>query len=61
MHDQCELVHFNQIESLFSIAENIDGQFILPILRDKVNRLDKNFLKNITRLTLSEKDKLFRI
>jgi uncharacterized protein YydD (DUF2326 family) len=59
MHDQLESVHDNQLNTLVRIMDGINGQFIVPILRDKVPpEIDVDLYKV---LVLSQKDKLFRL
>lgn len=60
LHDQIENVHDNQITSLLNeIVSNINCQYVLPVLRDKLPDI-----MDITRdivLTLSPKEKLFKV
>ena len=58
--DQIENVHDNQISSLLlEIINNINGQYILPVLTDKLpTNID---VKKYEVLSLSEDDKLFKI
>lgn len=60
LHDQIENVHENQISNLLTeIVGNINCQYVLPVLRDK---LPSNIpVKEYEILTLSQSDKLFRI
>ena len=60
LHDQIENVHSNQIESMLTeIIEEIDCQFIIPVLKDK---LPENIdIENMKIITLSQEDKLFKI
>lgn len=60
MHDQLENMHDNQLSTiLIDLANSINCQFILPIVRDKIPS-DLNIKKQII-LRLSESDKLFKI
>ena len=59
IHDQVENIHENQILSIYEEANSINCQYITPILRSslpKVNGVEKHIV-----LKLSEQDKLFRI
>ncbi|GAB4304847.1 MAG: DUF2326 domain-containing protein [Marinilabiliales bacterium] len=60
LHDQIENVHDNQITSLLNeIVSNINCQYVLPVLRDKLPEdvdVDKYRI-----LSLSQKEKLFKI
>jgi uncharacterized protein YydD (DUF2326 family) len=59
MHDQLETVHDNQLNTIIEVATKINGQYIVPILRDKIpNNIDINNFKVIS---LSQEDKLFKI
>jgi uncharacterized protein YydD (DUF2326 family) len=59
MHDQLENMHDNQLSTiLVDLANSINCQFILPIVRDKIPS-DIDIEKYII-LRLSEKNKLFR-
>lgn len=60
LHDHLEEVHINQLETLFNIANGINGQYIVAILRDKIETLSENVLKENTILNLSQDDKLFK-
>lgn len=60
LHDQIENVHDNQISSLLNeIVSNINCQYVLPVLRDKLP--DDIDIEHYKILSLSQKDKLFRI
>lgn len=61
IHDRLENTHINQIKTIFEISEKINGQFIVPILRERVNAIDLNIIDKCTILELSEKNKLFKI
>jgi len=60
MHDQLENMHDNQLSTiLIELANSINCQFILPIVRDKIPAelaIDQYII-----LKLSENDKLFKI
>lgn len=60
MQDQIENVHENQINSLLlDIVNNVNCQYIIPVLRDKLpDSIDAELYKVIS---LSQSDKLFRI
>ena len=59
MHDQLESLHGNQFRTLIEIANNMNGQYIVPILKDKIPN-DVN-IDNFKILSLSQNDKLFRL
>jgi uncharacterized protein YydD (DUF2326 family) len=59
MHDQLENVDDNQLNTIFDVANSINCQYILPILRDKIpSNID---VGKYEVLSLSQNDKLFRI
>lgn len=59
MHDQLETIHDNQLNTIVEVANNINGQYIVPILRDKIpSNID---ISEFEVLSLSQDDKLFRI
>lgn len=61
IHDKLENTHINQLETIFEIADSIEGQYILPILRERIDKLDAIKIKNDTILELSEENKLFKV
>lgn len=59
MHDQLENIHDNQINTIVAVANQLNGQYIVPILRDKVpSNID---ITKYEVVSLSQTDKLFRI
>jgi len=59
LHDKIEGVHDNQLNTLIKTANNLNGQYIVPILRDKVpENVD---ISPFEILKLSQNDKLFKI
>ena len=59
MHDQLENIHDNQLNILVDVANQLNGQYIVPILRDKVpENID---ISEFEVISLSQTDKLFRI
>ncbi|MHB1105191.1 MAG: DUF2326 domain-containing protein [Lutibacter sp.] len=59
MHDQLENIHDNQLNTLVEVANQLNGQYIVPILRDKVpENID---ISEFEVISLSQTDKLFRI
>ena len=61
LHDKLENMHINQLKTIFEIADSINGQYIMPILRERIDKLNKNNIENDTILELSEKDKFFKV
>jgi uncharacterized protein YydD (DUF2326 family) len=59
MHDQLENIHDNQLNTLFDVADNINCQYIVPILRDKIpSNIEVNRFEV---LSLSQDNKLFGV
>jgi uncharacterized protein YydD (DUF2326 family) len=59
MHDQLETIHDNQLNTIVEVANSINGQYIVPILRDKIpTNID---ISEFEVLSLSQDDKLFKI
>ena len=59
MHDQLENIQYNQINTIVEVANQLNGQYIVPILRDKVpSDID---IRKYEVVSLSQTDKLFRI
>jgi uncharacterized protein YydD (DUF2326 family) len=59
MHDQLENIHGNQLETISNISNNINAQFIAPILRDKLPE-GINIEEHVV-LSLSQDEKLFKV
>lgn len=59
MHDQLENIHDNQLNTIIEVANQLNGQYIVPILRDKVPaNIDINKYEVVS---LAQTNKLFRI
>ncbi len=59
MHDQLETIHDNQLNTIVKVANSINGQYIVPILRDKIpSNID---ISDFEVLSLSQDYKLFKI
>lgn len=56
--DQMELIDVQQLETLFTISNDVDCQLIIPVLKSKIERIDG--LSEHEILVLSEEDKFFR-
>ncbi|MGJ0372983.1 AAA family ATPase [Aliarcobacter cryaerophilus] len=61
-HDKVELIDINKLEILFDISNNINGQFIVPIIYDKIEQSYSKYKENGNIiLELSENEKFFKI
>jgi uncharacterized protein YydD (DUF2326 family) len=59
VHDQIETIHDNQLNTLSAVSNEINCQYIAPVLRDKMPpEIDVNLYKI---LALSQEEKLFKI
>lgn len=61
LHDQLEVVYENQIETLFNLANSINGQFVVAVLSDKLKKLNKKLVEKYCILKLSQNDKFFKV
>lgn len=59
LHDQVENIHDNQLNTLAELANEINCQLIIPVLKDKLP--DENYYRQFEVLRLSQNDKLFKI
>lgn len=61
-HDKVELIDINKLEILFDISNSINGQFIIPIIYDKIENVYQKYKEkaNII-LELSESNKFFKV
>lgn len=61
IHDKMENTHINQIKTIFEICEEIDGQYIIPILKERIDKVDKKYVEKAAILELSTNNKFFGI
>ena len=61
IHDKMENTHINQLSTIFEMCEGIDGQYIIPILRERIDKVDQKSIEKASILELSSDDKFFRI
>lgn len=60
VHDKMEIIHRNQIQKVFEIADKINGQFVVSVLKERILFLGQKYIDDRTILELSENDKFFR-
>ncbi len=60
IHDKIEIIHKNQLKILFDITKEIEGQFVVSILRDRISFLGNKFIDDNGILELSQDDKFFK-
>lgn len=61
IHDKMENTHINQLKTIFQICNEIDGQYIIPILRERIDKIDQEYIDKVKILELSTDDKFFKI
>ncbi len=61
IHDKLENVHINQLKTIFEFCNDFSGQYIIPILRERVSAIDSKIIEDATVLTLSAENKFFGI
>lgn len=60
VHDKMEIIHKNQILKVFEIADTLNGQFIVSVLKERISFLGEEYIKAHTILELSENNKFFK-
>ena len=61
IHDKMENTHINQLKTIFNICNTIDGQYIIPILRERIDKIDQKYIEKSKKLELSSNNKFFKI
>lgn len=61
LHDKLEIIHQNQIQTTFDIANSLNGQFIVSVLRERISFLGQEYIEKHKILELSEDNKFFKI
>lgn len=61
IHDKMENTHINQLQTIFNICESIEGQYIIPILRERIDKIQTEYIEKAKVLELSSTDKFFRV
>lgn len=61
IHDKMENTHINQISTIFEMCEEIEGQYIIPILRERIDKVNQKYVDKAKILELSSDDKFFKI
>lgn len=61
IHDKMENTHINQLKTIFEICEEIKGQYIIPILRERIDKVEQKYIEKAKILELSSADKFFGI
>ncbi|ASS96635.1 DUF2326 domain-containing protein [Peribacillus simplex] len=61
IYDQLENTHINQLKTIIQLSKEIEGQLILPILRERINEIDAVVIEQSKIIELSKTDKFFKI
>lgn len=61
IHDKMENTHINQLKTIFEICEEIKGQYIIPILGERIDKVEQKYIEKAKILELSSADKFFGI
>ena len=61
INDRVEEVHINQLKTAFEIANNTDGQFMIPILRERISELGDSYIEKNKIISLSQEEKFFKL
>lgn len=61
IHDKMENTHINQLKTIFEICAGIEGQYIIPILRERIDKVNQEFVEKAKVLELSSSNKFFGI
>ena len=61
IHDKMENTHINQLKTIFEICDEIDGQYIIPILRERIDKIENRYIEKAKVLELSSTDKFFGV
>ncbi|MGP0584391.1 DUF2326 domain-containing protein [Paenibacillus timonensis] len=61
IHDKLENTHINQLKTIIEICQDINGQYIIPILRERISEVESKYIEQAKVLELSADDKFFRV
>ena len=56
-----ENTHINQLKTIFKLCDDIQGQYIIPILRERIDKIDKIYIEKTKVLELSSTNKFFKV
>lgn len=60
LHDKFEIIHQNQIQTIFEIANTVNGQFFVSVLKERISFLGDEYIDAKKVLELSQDDKFFK-
>ena len=61
IHDKMENTHIHQLRTIFEICDSIEGQYIMPILRERIDKIDAEYIEKAKVLELSSTNKFFKV
>lgn len=61
IHDKLENTHINQLKTIVDICQDIDGQYIIPILRERIDKIETKYIESAKVLELSSDKKFFKV
>ena len=61
IHDKMENKHINHLKTIFEICDGIQGQYIIPILRERIDKIDDKYIEKAKVLELSSTNKFFGV
>ena len=61
LHDKFEIIHQNQIQTTFQIADSLNGQFVVSVLRERISFLGDEYINKHKILELSQDNKFFKL
>ena len=61
IHDKLENTHINQLRTIFSLCQELSGEYIVPILRERVDKVDREIIDQAKILELNKEDMFFRV
>ncbi|OME44123.1 DUF2326 domain-containing protein [Paenibacillus odorifer] len=61
IHDKLENTHINQLRTIFELSRDINGQYIVPILRERVDKIESALIEECKVLELSKDEKFFKV
>lgn len=61
IHDKMENTHIHQLRTIFEICDSIEGQYIMPILRERIDKIDEEYVEKAKVLELSSTNKFFKV
>lgn len=61
IHDKLENTHINQLKTIFELTKELSGQYVLPILRERIDKIKDAYIDKSIILELSEDNKFFMV